>query len=89
MRRTVVKSSKGRLFNIAQKRLIMQDDVKKWTVDLQPAIVVNKTHFPEPVHKEANPRAVGAVKRITASLFSLEFEKLVNQIFFVSNITRQ
>ena len=33
MRRTVVKSSEGSLFNIAQKGLLMQDDVKKRTVD--------------------------------------------------------
>src|ERR1700746_3237205 len=49
-----------RLFNIAQQGLIVQNDAKERTVDLQPAVVVNKTQFPEPVHEEADPRTGGA-----------------------------
>src|ERR1700686_4522002 len=36
--------------------LVVQDDVQQRAVDLQAAVVVNKPQFPEPVHKEANPR---------------------------------
>ena len=37
-------------------------------MDLQPAVVVNKSQFPEPVHEEADPRPG------CASLFSLELK---------------
>ena len=33
----------------------MENNVEKRAVDLQPAIVVNKSQFPEPVHEEAAP----------------------------------
>jgi len=42
------------------KRLVVENDVQKRAVDLQPAVVVNESHFPEPVHEEADPRAGGA-----------------------------
>jgi hypothetical protein len=35
--------------------LVVQDDMQQRAVDLQPAVVVNKSQFPEPVHEEANP----------------------------------
>jgi hypothetical protein len=37
--------------------LVVQDDIKQRAVNLQPAVVVNKAQFPEPVHEKADPRA--------------------------------
>src|ERR1019366_4432349 len=37
--------------------LVVQDDIKPRAMDLQPAAIVNKAQFPEPVHEEADPRA--------------------------------
>ena len=42
------------------RRLIVQNYIEQRAVDLQPAVVVNESQFPEPVHEEADPRAGGA-----------------------------
>jgi hypothetical protein len=38
-------------------RLIVENNIQKRAVDLQPAIVVDESQFPESVHEEADPRA--------------------------------
>jgi hypothetical protein len=38
----------------------VQNYIEQRAVDLQPAVVVNKTQFPEAVHEKANSRASGA-----------------------------
>ena len=35
----------------------MQDDIEQRALDLQTAIVVDKSQFPESIHQEADPRA--------------------------------
>src|ERR1039457_4222188 len=40
-----------------QEQLVVQHYIEQRAMDLQPAIVVNKTQFSEPVHEEADPRA--------------------------------
>ena len=40
------------------RKLVVENNIKQRTIDLQaPAVVVNKAQFPEPVHEEADPRA--------------------------------
>src|SRR5229473_2002115 len=40
------------------RKLVVENNIKQRTMDLQaPAVVVNKAHFHEPVHEEADPRA--------------------------------
>jgi hypothetical protein len=39
------------------EQLVVQDDIQQRGVDLQPAVVVNKAQFSEPVHEEADPLA--------------------------------
>ena len=38
----------------------MKNDVEQRTVNLQHAVVGNKTQLPEPVHEKANPGSGGA-----------------------------
>ncbi len=37
--------------------LVVKDDIKQRAVDLQTAVVVNKSQFPEPIHEETDTRA--------------------------------
>jgi hypothetical protein len=46
----------GSMFNW-KKQLVVQDNMQQRAADLQPAVVVNKSQFPEPVHEKAEPRA--------------------------------
>src|SRR5690349_11170854 len=41
------------------KQLIVENYIEQRAVDLQTAVVVDESQFPEPVHEEANPRAGG------------------------------
>src|SRR5271169_1052609 len=41
------------------RRSIVQNDIEQRAVDLQAAIVVNETQFPESVHEKADPRTSG------------------------------
>ena len=38
----------------------MEDNVQQRAMNLQPAVVMNKSQFPESVHEEADPRAGSA-----------------------------
>src|ERR1022692_3486614 len=98
-----------------QEQLVGQHYIEQRPMELQSAIVVNKTQFSEPVHEEADPRAGCAnhlrqhlltdlgdyrlgypflskmceqQKDPRQSLFA-RIEKLINQVFFVTDIPRQ
>jgi hypothetical protein len=38
------------------RKLVVENNIKQRAVDLQTAVVVNETQFPEPVHEKADPR---------------------------------
>ena len=42
------------------QQLVVENDVEERAVDLQPAVVVDESQFPEPIHKKAHSRASGA-----------------------------
>jgi len=84
-------------------------------MDLQPAVVVNKSQFPESVHEEADPRAsrtdhfrqhfltdlgnyglgfaflakMSEQQENPSQPFFTRIEKLINQVFFVTDVPRQ
>ena len=43
--------------SFAGRKLIVENNTEKRAVDFQPAVVVNKSQFPEPVHKKTHSRS--------------------------------
>src|SRR5579864_148755 len=96
-------------------RLVVQNYVEKRAVDLQAAVVMNETQFPEPVHEEADTRAgcayhfrqyfltnlgdnclrcaflakMSKQQEDAGQSFFARIEKLIHQIFFVTDVPRQ
>jgi hypothetical protein len=93
----------------------VENDIQKRAMDLQPAVVVNKAQFSEPVHEEADPRAgcadhfrqhfltdlgndslrypflakVSEQQKDPGQPLFARIEKLIHQIFFVTDVARQ
>ena len=96
-------------------RLVVENNVQKRAVDLQPAVVVNEAQLPEAVHEEADPRAGGAdhfrqhlltdlgnyglgcaflaetgeQQKDSGQSFFTRIEKLIDQVFFVTDVPGQ